>query len=74
VTVVLCVVVLTFGSGTVVWVVVVVREVSTATGGPKSTGTYTAQAATHRLRSKTKVEMYAATIIFLFITASMLHD
>ena len=70
---VFCVVVLTLGSGTVVCVVVVVREVSTAAGGPESTGTNTAHDAAHRPKSKAMVEMYAAIIIFLFITISILH-
>jgi len=65
VTVVLCVV--TAGSGTLVWVVVVVRETSVA-GAGSSTGTNTAHALAHILPSRIIVEIYTAVVIFLFLT------
>jgi hypothetical protein len=67
VVVVFCVV--TLGPGTLLWVVVVVRETSVA-GGPVSTGTNTAHAPTHMLPIRIIVEIYAAVISFLLVTAS----
>jgi hypothetical protein len=64
VVVVFCVVML--GAGTLVWVVVVVRE--TSLGGPASTGTNTAQAPTHRLPTRIIVEIYTAVVSFLLVT------
>ncbi len=67
VVVVFCVV--TVGPGRLLWVVVVVRETSVG-GGPASTGTNTAHAATHRLPTRIIVEIYTAVVSFLLVTTS----